>query len=124
MAKADVPCTLAPAAFAALQIVAAQGEQFTSVFDSRVVYQLQQWIYARCGCSSGVAWPPLWSCMYAFPTAQQVSSMQGLAAMPVMRTSVRCGCIPLIGLLNQAIPAAQLNLTPTAGQPCQQQQCC
>lgn len=56
------------------KIVAAQGGQFTSVFDSRVVYQLQQWTYARCGCSSGVAWPPLWSCIYAFPTAKQARS--------------------------------------------------
>lgn len=54
------------------QVVAAQGGQFTSVFDSRVVYQLQDWTYARAGCSSGDAWPPLWSCLYAHPSANQV----------------------------------------------------
>jgi len=90
-----------PVAFAAMQIVAAQGGQFTSVFDSRVVYQLQQWTYARCGCSSGVAWPPLWSCIYAFPTAKQVSPMQPCykASNPLL-----CGAAAsLNGLQDQAM---------------------
>lgn len=54
------------------QVVAVQGGLFTSVFDSRVVYQLQDWTYARAGCSSSDAWPPLWGCLYAHPSANQV----------------------------------------------------
>lgn len=59
------------------QVLAAQGGQFTSVYDSRVVYPLQQWTYARSGCSSSdnnsSSWPPLWSCLYAYPSANRVS---------------------------------------------------
>jgi predicted amidohydrolase YtcJ len=38
------------------------------VFDSRVAYQLQEWTHARSGCGSKSGWPPLWSCMYAYPS--------------------------------------------------------
>eukprot|EP00775_Hariotina_reticulata_P010743 gene10743-10899_t len=55
------------------KVVAVQEGGFTSVFDQRVKYQLQQWTHARCGCC-GEAWPPLWSCLYAFPTAAQARS--------------------------------------------------
>jgi hypothetical protein len=61
-----------------MQVVAAQGGQFTSVYVSRVVYQLHDWTHARNGCSSGEAWPPLWSCLYAFPSAEQVCTAQAL----------------------------------------------
>lgn len=55
------------------QVVAAQGGQFTSVYDSRVVYQLRERTLARSGCSnSSASWPPLWSCLYAYPSEHQV----------------------------------------------------
>eukprot|EP00879_Flechtneria_rotunda_P004688 GHRR01004952.1.p1 GENE.GHRR01004952.1~~GHRR01004952.1.p1 ORF type:complete len:179 (+),score=57.98 GHRR01004952.1:172-708(+) len=54
------------------KVMAAKDGSFMSVYDKQVAYRPGYWTYARHSCKA--AWPPLWSCMCAYPTEQQARS--------------------------------------------------